>query len=71
MNFSVICGLIAFHSTRAVIFSTVSNVCGFSSGPGTLWTFVPMSTTVSSGAPGVSSIVNARKVLAATPGRSS
>ena len=66
---------IAFHSTRAAIASTVSKVCGFSSGPGTLCTRVPTGIVTGAAAaaalPGASSSVKARCVPAATPGASS
>jgi hypothetical protein len=74
---------IAFHSGRASIASTVSKVCGFSSGPGMLRTLRPASSVSEAGipvtkAPGSGgrpgggsfggSSANASAVSAATPG---
>ncbi len=64
-------GRIAFHRGRASICSTVSKACGCSPGPGMLCTFRPGSSVSVSGEPAVPSRVNARDVLAATPGLSS
>ena len=76
---------IAFHSGRAVMVSTVSKVCGVSSGPGTLCTCKPvarvrvgampvMKAPGSGGRPGGgvfgASSAKASQVSAATPGRS-
>ena len=77
-------GRIAFHAGRAEISSTVSKVCGFSSGPGTLCTCSPAANVNPLGMPvtnapgsggklagaifGVSR-ANASQVSAATPGR--
>ena len=61
-------GRMAFQSWRPAIGSIVSKNCGRSPGPGMLCARVPSGTGTSSGRP-VSSIVNARCALAATPGR--
>ena len=75
---------IAFHSGRASIVSTVSNVCGCSPGPGMLCTrssgssvtaagvtggAEPGSDDAAAGVAGGASSANARYVSAATPGR--
>ena len=80
-------GRSAFHTARAsASASTVSKVCGFSSGPGTLCTLRPIGSEISAGTPvtkapgsggsaagatGAVSTVNASQVSAATPGRGS
>ena len=82
---SAIHGRIAFQAGRAVSSrSAVSKVCGFSSGPGMLCTFKPMSSDTCAGTPviklpgsgdsfggGVGGVsrVKASQVSAATPGR--
>ena len=62
----------AFHSTRAMIAATVSKVSASSPGAGTLCTRVPTGmvtgAAAAAGWPGADSNVNARPVLAATPG---
>ena len=83
-NVSVCEAGIAFHSGRASISSTVSNVCGFSPGPGMLCTRSPDSSVTvagvtggaepgsfvaAAGTSGGGSSANARYVSAATPGR--
>ena len=57
---SVSRGRSRFHSGRATSFSTVSNVCGFSFGPGTLCTLVPISMIGAAGAPFPLSTSNTR-----------
>ncbi len=61
----------AFQSGRAAIVSMVSKTCGCSSWRGMLCALAPAAITADGGAPGDVSRVNARAVLAATPGRSS